>query len=501
MATPTLDRLRHAIKAHLAAQPGARARAPALHTGQGELPPIEQILRGEWHETAYGPVFVRDDWFALDHAHGAHALGSALAADPAALAHLLRAETAPHPERYAFFDIETTGLSGGTGTYVVLAGLGTFERPLAGEPPAFRLRQYFLAGLQHERAMLAMLAEDLARFEAVVTYNGRAFDVPVMESRLTLARLASPYRGMAHFDLLHPVRRLYAHRMPGCRLAEAERRLLRIDRPDDVPGSLIPALYRDYLMAGRAGPLRGVFRHNAEDVLSLVGVLSSLAGLLSRDDHDPDDAIAVARWWERAGESQRAMRLYGAALPWLEGGDDWAWAASRHAGLCKRHGPRAEAVEIWRRLWASGDRAAGLELAKYLEHRAKELEEAAGVVELLLRGARATETVDLSRRLARILRRLERRAGRTRGRRFAITPGSARTGDRRARRNAAGGERDAGTAGTPDGCVAEARRGQRVCADAGGDAGNAAVVAPADLAGRWRARAGERVGRERHRAG
>src|SRR3990172_4704619 len=124
-------------------------------------------------------------------------------------------------------------------------------------PPPFRLRQSFLGGLRHERAMLAMLAEDLARFEAVVTYNGRAFDVPIVESRLTMARLPSPYRSMAHFDLLHPVRRLYAHRMPGCRLAEAERRLLRLDRPDDVPGYLIPPLYRDYPLAGRARPPRG----------------------------------------------------------------------------------------------------------------------------------------------------------------------------------------------------------------------------------------------------
>ena len=80
------------------------------------------------------------------------------------------------------------------------------------------------------------------------------------------------------------MRRLYAHRMPGCRLADAERRLLRIERPDDVPGYADPAIYLDYLRAGRASPLRGVFRHNAEDVLSLVGVLASLAGLLSRED-------------------------------------------------------------------------------------------------------------------------------------------------------------------------------------------------------------------------
>jgi uncharacterized protein YprB with RNaseH-like and TPR domain len=410
VATPTLDRLRHAIAAYQSAQPRVAPPPSAVLHGQ-DLPPIEQILRGEWHDTPHGPVFLRDDWFPLNHTHGIIALGGVLEADPDALAALLRTRRAPHPERYAFFDIETTGLSGGTGTYVVLAGMGSFERTLPGEPPSFRLRQYFLAGPQHERAMLHMLAEDLARFEAVVTYNGSAFDVPVVETRLTLARLPSPYRGMAHLDLLHPVRRLYAHRMPGCRLAEAERRLLRLDRPDDVPGYLIPALYRDYLLAGRASPLRGVFRHNAEDVLSLVGVLAALASLIARDDHDPDDAVAVGRWCERAGQPRRAMRLYRAALPWIEGGDDWAWAASRHAMLCKRHQPREEAVAIWRRLWEAGDRVAGLELAKHLEHRERAFEEAAAVVTVLLQNAGANGE-DLSYRLARIQRRSERRSAR-----------------------------------------------------------------------------------------
>ena len=134
--------------------------------------------------------------------------------------------------------------------------------------------------------------------------------------------------------------------MPGCRLAEAERRLLKLERPDDVPGWLIPQLYFDYLRAGRASPLRGVFRHNAEDVLSLVGILASLAKLLSSDDIDPEDAVAVARWWERANDPDRAAVLYRGALPWLEGGDDWAWAAARHAALCKRSGERIEAVEL-----------------------------------------------------------------------------------------------------------------------------------------------------------
>jgi uncharacterized protein len=395
------DRLRNA----LAQQPRVRPQPAPLPR---ELPPIAQILRGDWHETEHGPVFVRDEWFPLDHRHGALALGSALDAAPEALRLLLGAETSPHPSRLAFFDIETTGLAGGTGTYVVLAGLGTYEDAEAGGPPAFRMRQYFLADLAHERAMLAMLAADIGRFDGLVTYNGRSFDVPFVETRLTMARLRSPYGRLAHFDLLHPVRRLYKHRMPGCRLAEAERRLLKLERPDDVPGWLIPQLYFDYLRAGRASPLRGVFRHNAEDVLSLVGVLASLAALLSSDDVDPDDAVAVARWWERAGEPQRAAGLYRGALPWLEGGDDWAWAAGRHAALCKRLGERPEAEGLWRRLWEQGDRPAGVELAKHLEHHVRDLAAAEEVTCALVIRAKAAERIALEHRLARLRRKLNR---------------------------------------------------------------------------------------------
>lgn len=405
MHTSTLDRLRHAVGAMKAAAPAGAS--PLKVRTKDELPPLAEILRGEWLETAHGPVFVRDQWYALEHAHGAHSIGSALLCADGALSMLLGAGEAPPPERYGFFDIETTGLAGGTGTYVVLAALGTFERAITGEAPAFRLRQYFLAGLQHETAMMALIAQDIASCDALVTYNGRAFDVPVMESRFTLSRVASPCGQLAHFDLLHAVRRLYAHRMPGCKLVDAERRLLRIDRPDDVPGSLIPEIYRDYVTAGRVSRLRGVFRHNAEDVLSLVGIMVSLAGLLSREEHDPDDAIAVAKWHERTGNQPLAMQMYGDALPWLDGGDDWTWVARRLAMLRKKHGAREDAAALWERLWAGGDVAAGVELAKYLEHHARNLPEAERVVTELDLDSEQPDQL-LSHRLSRIRRKLAR---------------------------------------------------------------------------------------------
>lgn len=388
-----VSRLRHAVVQHAGIQPAsARPSVPS-----GERPPIDVIFRGDWHETPFGPVFVRDEWFPLDHRHGSRALHAALRAPADALAHLLHADVAPDPSRLAFFDIETTGLSSGTGTWIILAGLGSYE------PDGFRMRQYFLADIAYERAMLTMLSDDLARFDGLVTYNGRAFDMPFVKSRMTLTRTRYPCAHLPHFDLLHAVRRLFRHRMPGCRLTDAERQLLRIVRSDDVDGALIPGLYFDYVRAGRAAPLRGVFRHNAEDVLSLVGVLAACAHLLSTDDLDPDDAIAAARWWEIVGETGRARALYRKALPWLDGGDDWPWVASRHARLCKRAGDRAEALPLWQALWASGDRAAGIELAMHYEHRRpRDLAAARATASQLLASAPPAEAGPLAARLARI---------------------------------------------------------------------------------------------------
>ena len=394
MTSPgALARLRAAVAQHAASQPWPRPQ-PA-----GDLPPIDRILRGEWRETEEGLVFLREDWFPLDHAHGALPLSAALDAPSEGIARLLRSPRPPNADRLAFFDIETTGLAGGTGTYIVLAGVGVYEEG------AFRLRQYFLADLAGERAMLTALRADLAERHGIVSYNGRAFDVPCLASRLTLNRVPNLDVGH-HVDLLHPVRRLFQHRMPGCRLAEAEHRLLRMVRHEDIAGALIPAMYAAYVRAGQAAPLRAVFQHNAEDVLSLVGVLARVAALVAGDPEDPEDAAAVARWWELEGDHARALPLYERALPWLEGGDDWAWVSGRFASLCRRFGRYAEAAAAWRALARTGDRAANLNLAKHLEHRERDFEGALDIVQWLQPGGTPEERAALELRERRLKRRL-----------------------------------------------------------------------------------------------
>jgi uncharacterized protein YprB with RNaseH-like and TPR domain len=388
-----LDRER-VLRALGAARKPARA-APA--PGPRPRPPLAEILGGEWRPAGEGSVFVKETWFPVAARHGAGALGAALETPPQALRDAFGLELSPHG--LVFFDVETTGLSGGTGTCIFLAGLGSFAEG------GFRLRQYFLSALECERPMLALLSSDLAAFQGIVTYNGRAFDLPALDARLTLSRLPRLHGELAHLDLLRPVRRLYAHRLESCRLAAAEAAILAHHRRDDVPGHLIPSLYFDFIRCGRASPLRGVFRHNADDVLSMAGILAAVSALFAAEELEPADAAAVARWWECERQPDRAAALYARALPGLAGERDWSWAAARYALLLKRAGRRREAADLWRELWAGGDRAAAVEIAKYLEHQARDLAAAEEVAAALLAGTPAAERAEVRRRLERIRRK------------------------------------------------------------------------------------------------
>lgn len=362
--------------------PPATSAADAATSTSSALPPLEAILDGEWVDTEHGRAFVKDVYYPLDHLHGTVALGAPLATPQGVLQVTLGHDNPPPVQRLGFFDTETTGLAGGTGTYIFLAGLGTFE----GE--RFRLRQYFLPGLEHERAMLAVVLKDLSSLDAIVSYNGRAFDMPLLSTRRTLARLRSSsgnaLEELGHFDLLRASRRLYRGRLESCALVQVESHLLGFQRENDVPGHLIPSLYFDYIRAGRAAPLRAVLQHNALDILSLTGLLAAISSLFERasinaSQLDPQDALALAHWHELDGKLNLAEALYRSALPRLDAvtqGRHWTPAAARFARLLKQGGLRDEAMPWWQRLLQQGNLEAGIEIAKHLEHQVRDLDAA-----------------------------------------------------------------------------------------------------------------------------
>jgi hypothetical protein len=374
-----------------------------------ELNPPAGFSRGI---NAFGEVVYRDRYLALDHRHGRIRLDSALSLSPNLLGRLGEGLTQEHVHRAAFLDIETTGLSGGTGTYAFLVGVGTFDGL------SFRVRQFFLSEPGGERAMLSAVAETVERCECLVTYNGKSFDIPQLNTRYALARLAPPADGLPHIDLLHPARRLFARRLESCRLADLERELIGLHRFGEPPSWMIPELYFAYVRRRDAGGLHPVFEHNHLDVVSLVAVLAHLDRVAGRSTAgDAASLLGIARWDEARGRLDEAIGHYEAAWRRDAEGDDGAFAALRLARLRRRRGEWAGCEEVWLQELRSTRRPqrrvrACEELAKLAEHWERLPEKALELTTEALALAQSRGTPPMPE----TLQRLERRAARLRRR-------------------------------------------------------------------------------------
>ncbi|TBR36215.1 ribonuclease H-like domain-containing protein [Dyella terrae] len=171
------------------------------------------------------------------------------------------------PARLVFFDTETTGLAGGTGTRAFMIGMADWHEG------GFRVRQWLITTLQAETTMLEAVAAQLQPGHVLVSYNGKCYDAPLLATRYRLARQSNPFADRPHIDLLHPVRRRWRGIWANCRLATVERELLGVVREDDLPGSEAPQAWLDYLRLGKSDKLSRVGTHNAQDLRSLAGVL------------------------------------------------------------------------------------------------------------------------------------------------------------------------------------------------------------------------------------
>jgi uncharacterized protein YprB with RNaseH-like and TPR domain len=182
-----------------------------------------------------------------------------------------------HTDNLLFFDTETTGLSGGTGTRAFMVGASDFV------PGGLRVRQLLITHLSAEPAMLRAFAGWLSEDTRLVSYNGRCYDAPLLATRYRLARQGTPLAGIEHLDLLFPTRRRYRGVWENCRLGTIERHALGIVREDDLPGSEAPGAWLQYLRGGDAGLLRRVLQHNFQDVVTLAHLLLHLSAPIATD--------------------------------------------------------------------------------------------------------------------------------------------------------------------------------------------------------------------------
>jgi uncharacterized protein YprB with RNaseH-like and TPR domain len=267
---------------------------------------------GEIRSNALGSHYFIRNFYPADYFHGKVRLSRFSASDLECLLRLMR-DKAPVParERIVFLDTETTGIQGGTGVCPFVIGIGYFC------DDGFDMVQYFIRDFDEEPSMLLALGEQLRQFDLIVTYNGAAFDIPLLETRFTLARLESPFQGMAQFDLLFTARKLWRNGHGSCRLVALEREMMSFLRGPDIPGAMIPRAYFDYLQQRPTPALQSVFTHNAQDVVSLAALTVHACDRVLLDPaalDDPLDLYSLARVLERSSEWRRSAGLYEMAL-------------------------------------------------------------------------------------------------------------------------------------------------------------------------------------------
>lgn len=387
---------------------------------------IEAYVDGHVERNGQGEFFAARQALPFGRPYGKLRIGDLSTTNLHPLNLFLGSATLPEISRLMFLDTETTGLAGGTGTCAFLIGVGAVEGT------QFVVRQFFLRDYPEEKAMLAALAEALSTYQGLVTFNGKTFDLPLLETRYKLARIESPFARLLHLDLLHPARRLWKLRLESCRLGHLETEVLGIHRQGDVDGSEIPGIYFDYLRTGDARGLQPVFYHNALDIISLAALTVEMAGVIgayTAGDHEVPrfagrpvtssiDLFSLSRIFERSGAQELSLstcrEALDAGLPQtIETQALWQ-LASQH----KRRREHDQAVEIWievTRREAEFSLRAFEELAIYYEHRQRDAKTALEYAErALLQVNLAPESSQLKRfshRLKRLRKKIVEREG------------------------------------------------------------------------------------------
>lgn len=383
---------------------------------------IEDLVSGEVVFTPDGSHFETEQHFPLHHRHGSFEISDLTELPAGLLAALSDDAIADVPHRnWLFLDTETTGLAGGSGTYAFLIGAGWIAED------GFRVRQFFMRDYSEEASVLHSLSKLMARFDVVITYNGRSYDQPLLETRYTMCRARHPFARMEHLDLLYGARRLFRLRLENCRLVNLENQILGYERQGDIPGEMIPWCYFEYIRSRRAHRLPPIFQHNVLDIVSL----ACLTGVIPEAFRDPEnvrarhgmDLLGLARWLQMSGRLDEAHRLLRRAVD-MGLPDQHLFAALFSAGLIeKKQGLFHAAIATFTDLTLSPNPfrvRAYEELAMHYEHRERSFTMALECV----RAARQIEdSAALQKRCERLRTKCARAPRPLRTRQGALTAG------------------------------------------------------------------------------
>lgn len=313
-----------------------------------------------------------------------------------------------------FLDTETTGLSGGAGTVAFLVGVGFIEGN------ALMIEQYLMRDYSDEPELIDRLANRMDAFDCVCTFNGKTFDMPLLEARFTMNRMRHRWRELENLDLLHPARRTWKLRLGSCRLGRLEEMILGMERTGDIPGSEVPQRYFDFLKTGDMSLLEDVVSHNRQDIATLSTLLVKLCEIYEEPEKlcEKKDLFSVGKALERQGEFCPARELYRAsAVPAPAGtiqaltGEKLAGEANWRIYQIERKSQNAEgmlAVLEQMKIRGQMPYEVRIELSKLYEHRRKDFRTALRHAREAKQYCDENEAEALERRIARLEKKLEK---------------------------------------------------------------------------------------------
>jgi uncharacterized protein YprB with RNaseH-like and TPR domain len=342
------------------------------------------LMTNEW-----GSFLNRKRTFSIQHKHGQYEL--------AILAGCVQELQSFHPssevglEQLLFFDTETTGLGVGTGNVPFMIGIGYYEKE------QFITEQFFIRNPAEELAMLRYFNTCLTRFSHVVSYNGRTFDWPIVHNRYVLNRMKLSNPDLLQLDFLYASRSFWKNTLSSCRLSKVEEERLGFSRLDDVPGSMAPTLYFQYLSEKRPSIMHGVFVHNEHDILSLAGLAIhfglALRGELDYTTMEAEELFRIGVWQDKMGKTELAEKAFSQLLdrPSAQTSTHWLLLAAFY----KKKGQEQKAVKLWsdyialeRNELAFTSVEPFIELAMYYEHRKKDYQTAYSLADKAFQQAR-----------------------------------------------------------------------------------------------------------------
>jgi uncharacterized protein YprB with RNaseH-like and TPR domain len=358
----------------LGVQVGTEGISPAKK--KQSKPNLVDHFPGSWEQTVKGECFVVRKTIPGSVKHGSRQLSGKLSLSVFETIPALTGISKISSGNILYIDTETTGLAGGAGTYVFLIGAAKVVQD------QIEFAQFFLQDPANESAQLAAFESFAADSKIIVSYNGKSFDLPRIRNRYLFHGWPTPFQDIFHLDLLHIARRLWKDHLPGCTLGDLEFHLLELVRSDkDIPGWKVSERFFEYLQNQDPEPLEKVFYHNEIDVLSLVALLSYISERLSDpltpSHQNSSDLVSFGKYFIHLHQDELALEILSAAVRKRNLSSDQKIAARAYlASLHKKNSEYTAAVKLWKKNAAKGDIPSKIELAKYYEHREKDLDEA-----------------------------------------------------------------------------------------------------------------------------